>query len=362
MIARRWFRPTLVSLTIATCVAGLAAGLGRSNEVQAQTPSGAPTFLRIATGGVNGTYYPMGGIIANAISSPPGSRSCESGGSCGVSNLIAVAVSSDGSVANVRNIQTGAINSGFAQADVVFDAYHGTGAFTNFGPADKLRVVASLYAERLQLVVRKDSDIQSAADLKGHRVSIDEPGSGTLLIARDLLAANNLAEGDLVVEYLKPGPAASKIIRNELDAFFIVAGVPTAAVEELVNAGQARIIPLKGLAVDDLLGRFRFLTEAPIPADTYKGEPEEIPTLGVVAQWVISSDVPEELVKAICLALWNDATRTLLDGGHPTGRQIQLSRALNGVAIPLHPGAEACYRELGVIETVSTTTDPVVPN
>jgi hypothetical protein len=350
MITRRWFRPTLVLLAIATCVAGYGAGVGRSIEAEAQTPAGAPTFLRIATGGVNGTYYPMGGIIANAISSPPGSRSCESGGSCGVPNLIAVAVSSDGSVSNVRSIQSGSINSGFAQADVVFNAYHGTGAFTNFGPADKLRVVASLYAERLQLVARMGSDIYSMADLKGHRVSIDEPGSGTLLIARDLLAANGLAESDLVVEYLKPGPAASKILRDELDAFFIVAGVPTAAVEELVDGGQARIIPLEGLAIDDLLGRFQFLTEAPIPAETYKGQPEEIPTLGVVAQWVISADVPEELVKAICLALWNDATRTLLDGGHPTGRQIQLSRALDGVAIPLHPGAEACYRDLEAME------------
>lgn len=362
MIACRWFRSALVSLTFAMCAAGLTGGLAGPSAVQAQTTSGAPTFLRIATGGVNGTYYPMGGIIANAISSPPGSRSCESGGSCGVPNLIAVAVSSDGSVANVRNIQMGAIQSGFAQADVVFDAYHGTGAFTNFGPADKLRAVASLYAERLQLVVRKDSDIQSVADLKGHRVSIDEPGSGTLLIARDILAANELAEGELVVEYLKPGPAASKILRNELDAFFIVAGVPTAAVEELVDGGEARIVPLEGLAVDDLLGRFQFLAEAPIPAETYRGQPEEISTLGVVAQWVISADVPEDLVKAVCLALWNDATRTLLDGGHPTGRQIQLDRALDGVAIPLHPGAEACYRELGVFEAISATPAPVAPN
>lgn len=337
-------------LTLLMAVIALIGGLGVIGSTWAQDKAGPPSFLRIATGGVNGTYFPIGGIIANAISSPPGSRSCDSGGSCGVPNLIAVAVSSDGSVANVRNIQAGRIDSGFAQTDVVVAAYEGTGAFTNFGPADKLRVIASLYAERVQLVVSAASDIESVADLKGRRVSIDEPGSGTLLIAREFLEAYGMTEADLAVEYLKPGPAASKMLRYELDAFFIVAGVPTAAVGELVDARQARILPLSGPEIDKLLLEHRFLADAPIPEGSYAGQPEEIPTFGVVAQWVVSADVPEELVHNICLALWNDATRLLLDGGHPTGRQIQPSGALDAVAIPLHPGAEACYRELGLLE------------
>ena len=151
-------------------------------------------FFRIATGGVNGTYYQIGAIIGNAISNPTGSRPCSEGGSCGVPNLIAAAVSSDGSVANVEAIQNGEIESGFAQADVVHEAYLAEGTFRGREPMSKLRAIANLYAERMQLVVRTGLGINGVRDLVGKRVSLDEPGSGTLLITRLLLKANGVAE------------------------------------------------------------------------------------------------------------------------------------------------------------------------
>lgn len=305
-----------------------------------------PRFFRIGTGGVNGTYYPIGAIVGNAISSPPGSRACEAGGSCGVPGLIAIVVSSNGSVANVNAMARGEIDSGFAQADVVHAAYTGTGPFDGRPPMTDLRVIASLYAEHMQLVAAAGSGIESLADLEGRRVSLDEPGSGTLLLATDLLDAAEIGRGGVIAEYMKPGPASSLMARGELDAFFIAAGVPTNAVADLVGPGQADLVPLVGPAVDVLLERHPFLTRAPIPAGVYGDGQAEIETFGVMAQWVTTAAAPEDLVYAICGALWNDATRTLLDGGHPTGQRIRLETALDGVNVPLHAGAERCYADL----------------
>ena len=200
----------------------------------------------------------------------------------------------------------------------------------------------------MQLVARHGSGITSIADLAGKRVSLDEPGSGTLIMARGLLEAHGLSESQVIAEYMKPGPATSLMQRDELDAFFIVAGVPTNAVMDLIRAGTASLVPIYGPGVDNLLTERPFLSRAPIPAGTYGADTPEIASIGVAAQWVVAASVPEEQVYAICLALWNDATRTLLDGGHPTGRQIRLEAALDGVNVPLHPGAKRCYADLGV--------------
>ena len=328
---------------LAMVLAGGLLATGAWTPAVAQTP----TFFRIGTGGVNGTYYPIGATIGNAISSPPGSRACEAGGSCGVPGLIAIAVSSNGSVANVEDISAGNLDSGFAQSDIVHAAYTGSGPFDGRPPMTGLRVIASLYAERMQLVAARSSGIRALEDLRGRRVSLDEPGSGTLLLARDLLEAAGIGEGGIVPEYLKPGPAASVMERGELDAFFITAGVPTIAVDGLLRADAADLVPLDGPAVDALLAKHPFLSRAPIAAGVYTDDQPSLPTFGVTAQWVTTDAAPEDLVYDICRALWNDATRTLLDGGHPTGQQIRLETALNGVNVPLHPGAERCYADLG---------------
>lgn len=332
---------------LARTVAAVAASALIGTAAPALAQDGEQVFLRIATGGVNGTYYPIGAIIGNAISNPPGSRPCTQGGSCGVPNLIAAAVSSHGSVANVEAIEAGEVESGFAQADVVHDAYFARGTFAKRPPMSNLRVIANLYPERLQIVVAAGSGIRTVADLVGKRVSLDEPGSGTLLMARMLLKAHGIAESGLTAEYLKSGPAASRLQRGELDAFFLVAGVPTNVIVDLILDGTARLIPVEGKAVDKLLERHPYLTRTPIPADTYRPDDPEIPTIGVGAQWIVSAGMPEERAHAICRALWNDATRALLDSGHPAGQQIRLETALDGVEIPLHPGARRCYEELG---------------
>jgi TRAP transporter TAXI family solute receptor len=306
-------------------------------------------FFRIGTGGVTGTYYPIGGLVADIISHPPGARPCDKGGSCGVPGLVAIAQSSNGSVANVNAIQSGDLESGFVQSDIAYWAYTGTGIYEGKGEVENLRAITNLYPESVHLVARKDSGIETVRDLKGKRVSIDEPGSGTLVDARIILEAFGLSEDDLQAEYVKPSPAISMMHDGELDAFIIVAGYPTASVVELCATLGCELVPIDGPEVDALLERYQFFTPEVIPAGVYEGV-GQTPTISVGAQWVVGAEIDEELVYGITKALWHDTARYLLDNGHAKGSSIKLETALHGIAIPLHPGAERYYREVGLLE------------
>jgi len=305
-------------------------------------------FFTIGTGGTAYTYYPVGGMIANAISKPPGSRECGKGGSCGVPNLIASAVSSRGSVDNVNAIISGLRNSGFAQSDVAYWAYTGTGTMEGKEPAKELRTIAALFQEHIHLVALKKSNINSVKDLKGKRVSLDEPGSGTYVDAKLILESNGLSTSDVKAEALK-GKAATDALRNgKVDAIFVVAGFPTGAIVELASAVDVKLVPIDGAGAKALTSKYGFFSQSPIPSGTYEGV-DEVNTVAVGAQWFTSAKEDNELIYQITKALWNKESRKLMDVGHAKGKTITPDTALSGVGVPLHPGAEKFYKEAGLI-------------
>lgn len=307
-------------------------------------------FFRIGTGGIGGTYYPIGGIIASAISSPPGSRACDQGGSCGVQGLVAIAQTSDGSVANVEAVAKGQLDSGFVQSDIAYWAYTGTGTYKKKKPRKTIRAIANLYPESLHVVVRIKTGVKSVRGLKGRRVSLDEKGSGTLVDARLILEAYGLRERrDLKAKYLDSDSAALRLAAGKLDAFFAVAGYPMPSVQFALEKSDARILPLTGKPIEQLLAKHKFFSRDIIPAGIY-GNDEPIPTISINALWIVPESADEELVYQITKALWNEKSRKLLDEGHAKGELIQMSTALQGVSIPLHPGARRFYREVNVAE------------
>jgi TRAP transporter TAXI family solute receptor len=310
----------------------------------------APQFFRIGTGGTAGTYYPIGGLIANAISSAPGSRPCEEGGSCGVPGLIATAVSSNGSVANINAISGGALESGFSQSDVATWAYTGTGIWEGKPAVESLRAIANLYPETIHLVASAGSGIDSVDDLRGKTVSLDEPGSGTLVDARIILEAYGLSEDDVDAQFLKPDQAAERMRDGAMDAFFFVGGFPAGAIAELASQHDITLVPISGAEADGIQEEYTFFADNTVPAGTYEGVDADVETLSVGAQWITSANQPEELIYGITKALWNDSTRKLLDAGHQKGRSITPDTATAGVGIPFHPGAERFYREAGLIQ------------
>lgn len=307
------------------------------------------TFFRIATGGTAGTYFPIGGLIANAISNPPGSRTCADGGSCGVPGVVATAVASNGSVANVSAIASGSAQSGFTQSDVAYWAFNASGIYEGRPKVDVLRAIANLYPESFHLVARKGSGIKSIKDLKGKRISLDEPGSGTLVDARLILAAYGLTEKDVKAEYLKSQQAADKLKDNALDAFFSVSGWPLGAIAELAATTGVDLVPIDGPEAENLVKTYSFFAADEIPDGAYKGV-SGVKTVSVNAIWATSSKQPDQLIYGITAALWNPSTRKLLDSGHSKGKTIKLETATQGLGIPLHAGAEKFYKEKGLIK------------
>lgn len=339
-----------VGAAIGLLLAVLAALAGAQAAAQEAEPE--ITYFRIGTGATGATYFPIGGLIASAISNPPGSRPCERGGSCGVAGLVAVAQSTHGSVENLDRIAAGTLESGLSQADVAYWAYTGGYVYTRAEPLSSLRVIANLYSESIHIVARRDAGIEGVADLRGKRVSIGEPESGTAVDAKVVLGGYGLTEADIEAYRLTPGRAADLLRAGDLDAFILVAGAPVTAVADLFAAedsGPAMVlVPITGPEAGRIADHYPFFVQTLIPAGVYEGVGPTF-SLGVTAQWIVSAAVDDDLVYGITRALWHQNSRALLRAGHPKGRQIQLENAVRDIVIPLHPGAERYYREIELI-------------
>ncbi|NDW53805.1 TAXI family TRAP transporter solute-binding subunit [Aliiroseovarius sp. PrR006] len=335
-------------MTLMKCLGGavLAASV-MTGSAYAQDPS----FFRIGTGSAGGTYFPIGGTIANGISSPPGSRPCDQGGQCGVPGLIAIAQSTTASVFNNTAVQNGELEAGMAAADVTRSMYLGEGKFDG-KPHPKLRIVANLYPEDLHLVLPKGKSLADLSALEGKRVGIAQAGSGTQVAVLQMLNAWGVTRDNMDEAELNNSQSAERLADGQLDGYFYAAGWPVSA---MVQLSTTKGMELHSFSDDDL-AKINDIIPAyipsQIPAGVYEGVDYDVKTPAVSALLVVSSDLSEELVYGITQALWNDNTRKLLDNGHAKGKQITLDTALDGVmalGVPLHPGAEKFYKEAGAL-------------
>jgi TRAP transporter TAXI family solute receptor len=307
-----------------------------------------PRFFRIGTAATTGTYFQIGGVIAGAISSPPGSPECPKGASCGVPGLVAVAQATQGSIENVQGIAGGQLEAAFVQADVAHWAWRGTGPYKTKGAVRGLRAIGALFPEHVHVVVAKDSPVATLKDLAGKRVSLGEKESGTLADARLILAAGGLKETDLGAENLRLAQAAAALGEGKIDAFFLVGGYPVPAITELASATPIRLVAMPEDVLESIHRDYRYLIPSTIPAEAYGGLESETPTLAIGALLATSAEMPEALVYAVTKALWSEPTKKLLEARHPLGKRIRIESALEGVDVPLHPGAERFYRELHI--------------
>ena len=328
------------------CAALIAAGLlltfgasgGHAQDLQ---------FHRIATGASGSTHYTIGGAIANAVSSPPGARACEQGGSCGVPGLVAVVQTTKGGIENVEAVNGGDAESALIEADLVYWAFRGTGLFKDREPAGRLRAIANLFASAVHVIVPSGSAILSIADLKGKRVSLGPPDSGTAATAKTVLQAYGLSPTDIEANYYPPGQASDLFEAGELDAFFVLGGLPDTVVSDLAARVSLRFLPINGTAREDLTSFYPFFKSARIDSGVYPNV-GFTPTVGINTQWIISADADEALVYGLTEALWHERNRMLLEAGHAEGKEIMLESALEHIAIPLHPGAKRFYEEQGL--------------
>ena len=324
--------------------AGLAT-LGIANLVGRPTFAQDVRYFQIGTGETGGSLFVLGGVIAAVVSDPPGSRTCDEGGSCGVPGLIATAETTAGSVENVRSVAAGQLDSGLSQGDVAYWAFTGRDIFAHGGPVTSLRAIANLYQESVHVVVRRESGLTQVGDLKGKRVGLGPKDSGNLVTARFVLRAYGLTEKKLHPDYNDLGSTAAKLEQGKLDAFIAVGATPLPPVADLAQRVPLALLPITGNKIADLRRDYSFLSVDIIPADTYQGVPQNS-TVGIGVIWLVADSLDEALVFQLTAALWNKANRALLDESGSLGRQVLPGSALQAVPIPIHPGAQRFYAQM----------------
>lgn len=310
-------------------------------------------FFRIGTGGAGGTYFPIGGIIANAISNPPGSRACDEGGNCGVPGLVAMAQSTNASAHNVNAIQAGQMEAGLSGAATLHFAYHGIGKYEGNAKPD-LRVIANLFPEDLHLVLPEGHSLEGGlAGLENKRVGIAQAGSGTQIAVELILADHGITRDNMDEAELNNSQSAERIADGQLDAYFYAAGTPVAAMIQLDNTKGMELHNWSDAEIAQANETVPYYIPSTIPAGTYPGVDYDVNTVAVSGMLVTNANIDDDLIYEITRAMWSDTARKLLDNGHPKGAAITLETALDGIegiGVPLHPGAERFYREIGMLD------------
>lgn len=285
-------------------------------------------FLNIGTGGTAGTYYPLGGAIAEILNSK-------------LSNVNATAVSTGGSVANINMLKENSVQIAFVQNDVAYYAYNGIEFFQD-KKFTGMKALCSLYPETVQIVTLANKGIKTIYDLKGKRVAVGAAGSGVEVNARQILAAAGLTYKDISVQYLSFADAANGLRDGTLDVAFLTAGLPTAAVRDIASQKDIMLIKIPDNIVKDLIAKYPFYIKTVIPKDTYPKVSEDIQSLAVLAMLVVRDDMTDDLAYSIVKAIFENLQR--LEVAHQMGKFIKKENALFGISIPLHPGADKYFK------------------
>ena len=292
--------------------------------------SAGATKMTMGTGGPTGTYYAYGNVLGQYIKDHAG--------------IDVVVVSTDGSKANIQDIDAGNYQLGTVQSDVLAYAWQGTRSFEESGKVDSFRVVAGLYAEAVQLITM-DPEIKSVADLKGKSVSVGAPGSGVYFNAVDVLTAAGLTLEDIKPQYQSFGDSTDALKDGKIDAAFIVAGPPTPAITELCTTNSAYLVPIDGEIADKLMQDCPFYTVHAIPANTYPGQDAEVKTVTVKATLIVSADASEKDVYELTKAIFDNASAIAAENAK--GNELSLDNAVSGMAAPFHTGAAKYFAEKG---------------
>ena len=299
----------------------------------------APTPVTLATGTPGGIYHPVGNAICRMfnLADEQQTKPC-------------VAVSSDGSVANIRLIESGKSTFGLSQTDVAYAAFHGEGPFATAGPDPKLRLLIALYPEAFTVVARADIGIRDFQDLSGKRVGIGKSGAG-YTFTRDVVLGFygwTIVDPEHVLE-LDPADQNQALCSNKVDAIIFESGHPNGLTQEVTTGCPARLVRVAGPAIDRLLAAHPYYSVSVIPARMYAGNPVDVPTIGTQAVLVTSSNQPDERAYAVVKAVFENFAdfRRL----HPALSTLTVKDMVPSEAvIPIHPGAMRYFREAGLVQ------------
>jgi hypothetical protein len=258
------------------------------------------------------------------------------------------AESSGASVANAKLIGAGDTDFAILQNDIANYAYNGVKPMFE-KPISNLRGVCTLFPEHVQLIARKDANIRSVADLKGKRVAIGPVGSGTAENVKQVLEAWGMTVDDLgKAQQLKASQAADYIKDGRLDAAFFTVAVGAAVILDTALIVDINVVPISGPNVDKLIQKYPFYAKQVVPAGSYKGVEKDVPTVSVMAMLAARADLEDDIVYAIVKAMYSDLDQ--LRKAHAKFKEISLEKALVGMSVPLHKGAERFFKEKGLLK------------
>jgi uncharacterized protein len=314
--------------------AGLAAlaALGTATVATAQEQR----FMTIGTGGVTGVYYAAGGAICRLVNKDRAKHGIR----CSVE-------STGGSAFNVNTIKAGELDFGMAQSDVHYNAAKGLGQFKDAGAYADLRSVYSVHPEPFTVLARKELNATKFEDLKGKRVNVGNPGSGTRASMDELLEALGWKISDFsLASELKADEHGPALCDNKIDAFYYGVGHPSANIQDPTTSCGAKLVSIGGPAVDKLLSGKPYYAKAIIPGGMYANNPQPTETYGVMATLVTSAKVPEAVVYQLAKATFDNFEE--FKKLHPAFANLKAEEMVkNGLSAPLHAGAEKYYKEKG---------------
>ncbi len=314
-------------LAAGALIAGLAAGCG-GGEKKAAAPA-KQQFLNIATGGTAGTYYPLGGAIAEILNK-------------NIPGVNASAQSTGASVANINLLATGKVDIAFVQNDIAYYAANGTEMFQGKKVAN-LKGLATLYAETIQIITLENTGIKSISDLKGKRVAVGAAGSGTEANARQIMEAYGLTYNDIKVQYLSFGEAAGALKDGNVDVAFVTAGYPTAAIQDIATQNKVVLVPVEKEKADALIKKYPFYTTDKIPAKTYTGVDKDVEAVAVKAMLAVTDKMDADLGYKVAKAIYTNTDR--IQAAHAQGKNVTKATAAAGMSLPLNAGADKFYKE-----------------
>jgi len=294
----------------------------------------AANFMSIATGGTTGTYYAVGGAIANAVTK--------------AGKVQVTAETGNASVANVNLVNTKGIELAFTQADIAYWAYNGQLMFQG-KPLKNLRAVCALYPEHIQVIVTKDAKMKKFTDIKGKRVGVGAPGSGVEGDVQALFKQAGLTYKDLAkADFLDFAATTSRFKDNQIDVGFVVAGFPTASVMDLLTTkNNITLFSFDDAFLKALNKTYPFMVPSVIPAGTYKGI-SAVKTPAITSFLVTYNGVSGEDIYNFLDGLYKNINE--VHASHAKGKEINLKTGVEGLTIPLHPAAAKFFRDKGIIK------------
>ncbi|MBX4939924.1 TAXI family TRAP transporter solute-binding subunit [Rhizobium binae] len=311
---------------------GMIAGAFALSGLSISGAARASEFINVLTGGTSGVYYPLGVALAKIYGD-------------GISGARTQVQATKASVENLNLLQQGKGEIAFALGDSVKLAAEGNAEAGFKAPLDKLRGIAAIYPNYIQIVASKDSGIKTLGDIEGKSISVGAAKSGTELNARAIFSADGMSYGDLAkTEYLPFAESVELIKNRQLDATLQSAGLGVASLKDLAASVPINVVAVPKDVADKLGAPY---IAATIPANTYEGQAQDVPTVAVVNFLVTRADVSDETAYQMTKLLFDNLPA--MTAAHNAASAIKLENAIKGMPIPLHPGAERYYKEKGLL-------------